>query len=64
MDEVRIAAVARSASWIAADYASQNAPGTFIQPPAGQGPLSTLASYTTYSDMSFSGAGQTVYFAF
>ena len=46
-DEFRIASVARSASWIAAEYSNQSAPGTFIAPPGGQGPLSLAdASYT------------------
>ena len=39
MDEGRISAVVRSASWIAAEYANQSAPGTFIQ--SSGSPLST-----------------------
>ena len=39
IDELRVSAVARSTSWIAAEYANQSAPGTFILPPGGQGPL-------------------------
>jgi trimeric autotransporter adhesin len=46
LDETRIAATNRSASWIAAEYANQSAPGTFIAPPGGQGPISTVTSYT------------------
>lgn len=40
IEEFRLSAAARSASWFAAEWASWNAPGTFIQPPGGQGPIS------------------------
>ncbi len=41
LDEVRISATPRSASWVAASYSNQSAPGTFIAPPSGQGPIWT-----------------------
>jgi hypothetical protein len=48
MDEIRIAkGVARSTSWIAAEYANQSAPGTFIQPSGT--PISTAASVSVSS---------------
>ncbi len=40
LDEIRISATNRSPSWISASYSNQLAPGTFIQPPGGQGPIS------------------------
>jgi Concanavalin A-like lectin/glucanases superfamily len=56
-DETRIAATNRSASWIAADFANQSAPGTFIQPPSGQGPISIVSSYTySAAGLAISGA--------
>ena len=42
IDEVRLAATPRSASWIAAEFANQSAPGTFTAPSGS--PLSTLAT--------------------
>lgn len=43
LDEIRISSVARNASWLKAEYSNGSAPGTFIAPPGGQGPIA-LAS--------------------
>lgn len=48
IDEVRLASAVRSASWIAAEYANQSAPGTFIA--ASGSALSTIS--TTFSAVS------------
>ena len=45
LDEARTSVLARSGSWIAAEFANQSVPGTFIAPPTGQGPLSLLTSF-------------------
>ena len=42
LDETRIAATSRSASWITAEYANQSAPGTFTQPSGS--PLPTIST--------------------
>jgi len=64
IDEVRIANVARSASWVASDYANQSAPGTFIEPPSGQGPISLVgAAGILYCGMPVWSSGNPIYFA-
>jgi hypothetical protein len=50
LDEARIALAVRSASWLAAEYSNQHAPGTFIQPPVGQGPLVMFAPWLFNSE--------------